>query len=67
MGQQMESKNKAEPKTGTVVDVNGLPCPAANASSYPLYADCVNCEHGIRCADGTAEWCHVSDYRGTCS
>lgn len=55
----------ATPTPGSVSNVNGQPCPKAFSEDYPLYATCA-CGGKIRCADSTADWCHVRDYRATC-
>jgi hypothetical protein len=60
-------KTQATPKPGTVIDALLRTCPRAKRESYPLSAVCKNCGRTIRCADGSAAWCHTSDYRAMCS
>ncbi len=49
-----------------ILDRHGNFCPRAIRDSYPLTGTCV-CGATIRCADGTADWCHVATRDGRCS
>lgn len=56
----------ATPRPGSVMNARGKPCLRAEPEDYPLYASCDHCSLSIKCADGTAEWCHIRDYRAAC-
>ena len=56
----------ATPAPGTVRNTAGRPCPSAHPEDYPLYASCAACGRSIRCADGSADWCHTTDHRPAC-
>ena len=46
------------PRPGSVQTKAGTPCPAAEATDYPLYAVCNVCDEVVICADSTATWTH---------